>query len=189
MSRRNVIMFNRAARRDPKWNLGGPKRPRRPRRQRAWGPFLGKIALFACVGLLVLPSLSDSVNGFAKAEGDCTPLKIVDGDTIKGLCKGDGFISMRLTGFDTPEIKAKCPQEQWLALKATYALRWKLITASEMVMRAGELDRYGRRLVDVWLDGVPLSRVMIRTGLARAYEGGQRQGWCDAPTRKFFERV
>ena len=40
-------------------------------------------------------------------------------------------------------------------------------------------DRYDRRLAALSLDGEPASRAMVRAGLARAYDGGRRDGWCD----------
>ena len=43
------------------------------------------------------------------------------------------------------------------------------------VLRTGRKDV---ALATVLLDGRPLSAIMVGSGLARAYDGGRRQGWC-----------
>jgi micrococcal nuclease len=84
----------------------------------------------------------------------------------------------RLTGFDTPEFRAECGRELIMAYLATHALRWELWRAGEISVRERGEDRYDRRLAWVTVDGEPLSRRMIDTGLARFYGGGIRRGWC-----------
>ena len=44
--------------------------------------------------------------------------------------------------------------------------------------RIGEMDRYGRRLVRLSLDGRDVGAVLISEGLAVPYRGGRRIDWC-----------
>ena len=63
---------------------------------------------------------------------------------------------------------------------ATYYLRWQLWTAREVVATPRDRDRYDRVLTLMGFDGDLASTRMIRSGLARPYDGGQRRSWCDA---------
>jgi micrococcal nuclease len=40
------------------------------------------------------------------------------------------------------------------------------------------MDRYGRSLARVTVDGEDLAVVMVREGLARPYRGEKRASWC-----------
>ena len=105
---------------------------------------------------------------------------VVDGDTVRMHCPVQGFVSGRLVGFDTPEMNARCPRELGMAVAATYYLRWQLWTAREVVATPRDRDRYDRVLTLMGFDGDLASTRMIRSGLARPYDGGQRRSWCDA---------
>lgn len=41
------------------------------------------------------------------------------------------------------------------------------------------MDRYGRTLARMMLDGLDVAELLIAENLARKYAGGRRQGWCD----------
>ena len=148
---------------------------RRLRRVRRAQAFAG-----TAVALLVLlgPRLGDVVNAGVTRSDGCRIYAIVDGDTVRMHCPGSGFRVTRLTGFDTPEFRAECGRELIMAYLATHALRWELWRAGEISVRERGEDRYDRRLAWVTVDGEPLSRRMIDTGLARFYGGGIRRGWC-----------
>jgi endonuclease YncB( thermonuclease family) len=45
-------------------------------------------------------------------------------------------------------------------------------------MSGSGVDRYGRELRQVFVNGVDVAGVMISAGLARSYDGGKKQGWC-----------
>ncbi len=94
------------------------------------------------------------------------------------ICPASGYERGRLLGFDTPEMKARCPSELYRAIRATYFLKWQLLKAGKISALPRDHDRYGRRLVFVVVDGRPLSDVMIEAGMARPYAGGKRRGWC-----------
>lgn len=108
----------------------------------------------------------------------CRVLRVVDGDTVNMLCPKQGFVAGRLMGFDTPEFKARCPQELARAVAATYVLRWHIWTAREVTATPRGRDKYDRVLTLFAVDGEPIGRTLVEAGLARFYDGGQRKPWC-----------
>lgn len=178
---RKILQFWRGARRHPKWDMGTPpnprgKRPFRPARRAG----RGKVVLFGGVLALVLigPATLDATSLLWRESKGCRVWRVVDGDTVKMLCPKQGLVSGRLLGFDTPEIKAHCPQELARAVAATYALRWRLWTAAEVTATPRGRDRYDRVLTLFAIDGAPVGRSLVEAGLARFYNGGARKSWC-----------
>jgi micrococcal nuclease len=102
-------------------------------------------------------------------------LVVVDGDTIKSPYG----VTYRILGYDTPEtFRAKCDAERELGFAAKARLE-ELIEKEEVkVLESGKLDRYGRSLARVTVNGEDLAVVMVREGLARPYHGEKRQSWC-----------
>lgn len=100
--------------------------------------------------------------------------RVVDGDTIV-TASGE---KVRLMGFDTPEIRGKCPRERELARQATALLR-RLAGSGLKLERRGR-DRYRRTLAVARTPaGEDVAAALIRAGLAHPYEGrGPRGGWC-----------
>lgn len=90
----------------------------------------------------------------AKAE-PCTPLKIVDGDTIHYM-RGTEKIKVRIAGYDAPE------RAQALGKAAT--ARLKTIIQPGPDCNCVKLDRYGRSVCSVTVDGVDVSTAMLRAG-------------------------
>ena len=98
----------------------------------------------------------------------------IDGDTV--AWRGMRY---RLLGFDAPEIEGKCPAEIAKAREAKRALQDMIARAEIIDIRPrGDLDRYGRRLAWLNLDGEDVAQDMIASGLAREYHGAPRRGWC-----------
>ncbi|MBV1868665.1 MAG: thermonuclease family protein [Marinosulfonomonas sp.] len=118
------------------------------------------------------------MNGLIKPHKGCRIVGVTDGDTVRMICPLTGFEKGRILGFDTPEMKARCLSELFKAVAASYYLRWTLLKAKQINALPRDRDKYGRRLVFVNVDDRPISRVMINSGLARSYSGGQRLGWC-----------
>lgn len=133
--------------------------------------------------LVLLPMLADLANAALKrvegAEGECRILRVIDGDTVTLMCPGDGMQSARILGYDTPEkFSPQCLAELVAAERASWALRTLIQKAGRLaVMREG-VDRYGRLLVRLELDGLDVGRAMVRAGHARQYSGGLRGSWC-----------
>ncbi len=103
-------------------------------------------------------------------------IRVIDGDTL-----AIGEQRIRLLGFDAPETHgAKCRAERELAGAAK--LRMQLMVASPervSLVLSGKRDRWGRELGRLTVGGEDAGAVMIREGLAVAYDGrGKRKGWC-----------
>lgn len=111
--------------------------------------------------------------------GKCEVTSVVDGDTVRIFCPHAGYTTARLTGYDTPEVfSPKCISEFWRGIQATWSLRKLLWFADDVDIVLTGTDRYDRRLASMMVDGRNVSGLMISKGLARAYAGGRRGGWC-----------
>jgi len=109
-------------------------------------------------------------------------VRVVDGDTIRVDLPCDLPIvchnqPVRLRGIDTPELRSKCAAERELAQSARAALQAMLENAH---LRLSDIDRdkYGRLLAHVFADDLNVGAKMLSAGLARAYGGDRRKGWC-----------
>jgi micrococcal nuclease len=98
---------------------------------------------------------------------------IVDGDTIRV-----GSERVRLLGYDTAELRSRCDHEHALAEQGAAFLGLLVETAGEMTLCRAGRDRYGRTLAALQIDGRDVAAIMVGSGLARAYDGGRREGWC-----------
>jgi micrococcal nuclease len=101
---------------------------------------------------------------------------VVDGDTIRS----PAGVPYRLIGFDTPEtFHARCAEELSAGLKAKARLEELLASGEVRLIETGKIDRYGRSLATLTIDGVDVAKILIGEGLARPYSGrGQRGSWC-----------
>jgi len=109
-------------------------------------------------------------------------VKVVDGDTIAvkvriwlGL---ELAVDVRVRGIDAPEIRGQCREEAALAAAATDRLIE--LAGGRIVLSQVREDKYaGRVLADVAnAAGADIGAEMLKSGLARPYEGGRRGGWC-----------
>lgn len=112
--------------------------------------------------------------GFCRVGGgnDC----VIDGDTFRL-----GGVKIRIADIDTPETHpARCLREAELGEAATRRLH-ALLNAGPLTLVPidRDIDRYGRKLRKVVVDGHGVGETLIAEGLARRYEGGRRAGWCD----------
>ncbi len=126
--------------------------------------------------VVTMTGLALAVTGCRAPEGaDPATIQVVDGDTIRWQGQ-----RIRLQGFDSPELfSPQCQGELAAARAARDALRARLAVAQRAELKiAPELDRYGRGLARLSLDGEDVARAMIRAGHARPYGGGARPGWC-----------
>ena len=110
----------------------------------------------------------------------CAVTRVVDGDTIKVACS-ESQGNVRLVGFDTPETyQPRCDAEKRLGQQAKGALEKLLRTAYQIDLKRTGIDKYGRVLARVYIDGVDIAKPMIAQGLAVPYDGGKRMNWCQA---------
>lgn len=102
---------------------------------------------------------------------------VIDGDTIEDRADG---VRYRLANIDAPETgdNAKCFRERELGEAAKSAAIKLVRTASDVaVRRTWRIDRYGRRVAFVLVDGRDLGELLVRHGLARPWRGRRRR-WC-----------
>ncbi len=139
------------------------------------------------IGLATMPSPppargeptveAKSENTRARAE---TPrIRVIDGDTLEDM---GADITYRLVNIDTPETgpRARCVAERDLGDRATRQARALISSADDVELRStGRIDRYGRTIAFVLIDGRDLGETLIAEGLARPWRG-RREPWCDA---------
>lgn len=96
-------------------------------------------------------------------------------------------LGVRIRHIDTPEVRSHCAtdaakeHERQLAEKAKLQLTATLQGASTIELRNTGRDKYFRLLADVYADGVNVADQLKAEGLAVAYEGDAKAGWCLSP--------
>lgn len=112
-----------------------------------------------------------------------TVIDVIDGDSLRLRVRiwidQELTVVLRLSGIDTPELRSRCVTEQRAAEKAR-ALTTFLVTGQKVTLTNLRHDKYGGRVLgEVRLsDGRDLAEMLVKANLARAYDGGARQGWC-----------
>ncbi len=80
-------------------------------------------------------------------------------------------------GIDTPEIRTKNDKEKSLGIQARNFVR-ELILGQEIEIKTYKEGKFGRYLVDIYLDdGQKLNDLLVNMGYARRYDGGKREKW------------
>ena len=135
------------------------------------------IALAACVAA---PKKLPISSGATQSSSAFSILDIIDGDTIKISSENTGnIVNARLVGYDTPEtFRAQCVQEKALGEAATSRLQLLLAQAGSIEPKTMGIDKYGRVLLHLTLDGKNVAKTMIAEGFAVPYSGGGRIDWC-----------
>ena len=107
--------------------------------------------------------------------------KFIDGDSFKAMffCKDHDpqEFGVRIKGIDCPEMRGQCEYERKLALKAARFTKSFLRGSKLIDVRTRGVDYYERIRGDVFGDGIPLSKALIDSGLARVYSRG-KASWC-----------
>ncbi|MBP7705149.1 MAG: thermonuclease family protein [Caulobacter sp.] len=100
-------------------------------------------------------------------------IRITDGDTFRIADE-----RIRIANIDTPEMpgRARCDAEAQLALVAKARLG-QLLSGGEIRVARDGVDRYGRTLATVSVDGADVGEQLVREGAARRWEG-HRARWC-----------
>lgn len=97
--------------------------------------------------------------------------KVVDGDTL-WVQRDGGRVKLRLIGIDTPETRD--PRKPVQCFGEAAASRAQSMLAGHQVLletddSQGLLNRYGRELVYIWVDGHLFNLEMIQAGFAHEY--------------------
>jgi len=106
-------------------------------------------------------------------------VSVYDGDTIKALIPLNGVLykwNCRLSGVDTPELRTKNANEKKYGYVVRDILRDKILK-KVVNLQCGELDKYGRLLVTVFLDDQNMNQWLIDNDYAFAYDGGTKRDW------------
>ena len=115
---------------------------------------------FAALTLTVLLLASAALGQEAIVRGRC--VAVVDGDTIKALAAGNELLRVRLSWIDAPEKSQAFGQRSKQHLS-------ELVFGREVELHTHGLDRYGRTLAVVMLDGVDINLEQVRSGMAWCY--------------------
>jgi len=96
--------------------------------------------------------------------------RVYDGDTFRAVGH-DIEIKIRLAGIDAPEMsKKKNESGQPFSNKAKQFLSGMVLNKAVDVQGYG-IDRYGRQLAVVFVDGRNVNLELIKSGLAEVYRG------------------
>lgn len=112
------------------------------------------------------------------AGADCNPvnLRIWDGDTFIIDRKGFPPEKIRIENIDAPEIEGRCSFETSLAKAAKNQLA-DFLSGQRLVLQRSKIDRYGRQIAMVFVDGQNIGVQLIQNNLARSWNG-KREPWC-----------
>lgn len=117
----------------------------------------------------------------------CKVVDVYDGDTVKVVFPMNGNIyrwSVRLTGYDTPEMRPPKNQpnrdeEKKAAYAARDFLKSKVMNDKQLVyIKCGEFDKYGRLLGTLFIkedDEKSVNDLMIEMGHGYIYDGGTKK--------------
>jgi endonuclease YncB( thermonuclease family) len=115
------------------------------------------ILLFICVPVSV----------FA---GQFKVTRVYDGDTFRAIGH-DIEIKVRLVGIDAPEVsKKKNESGQPFSNKAKQFLSGMVLNKTVDIQGYG-IDRYGRQLAVVYIDGKNVNLELVKAGFAEVYRG------------------
>lgn len=85
--------------------------------------------------------------------------------------------------YDAPEIKGACLHEKLAARKAKQEAVVRIRSAKRIELRNIERDKYFRIVADVYLDGSSLAAALVAKDLAKSYDGGKKEDWCQEERR------
>lgn len=107
----------------------------------------------------------------------CEPaeIRVWDGDSIR-LGLTSEAEAVRIFNIDAPEIEGQCAYESDLAQRSKHRLA-ELMAGQRIEINRQGIDRYGRTLAAVTINGVDAGNVLVREGLARTWSG-RREPWC-----------
>lgn len=104
-------------------------------------------------------------------------LSVYDGDTCNILldlgCDVHIKLKCRLYGIDTPELRTKDLDEKKRGYLARDYLRERILNKTVRV-KTYKQEKYGRYLVEIFLDDININQELIENGHAIAYFGGKR---------------
>lgn len=107
---------------------------------------------------------------------------VYDGDSLKLIFPFQGVKykwTCRMNGIDTPEIRSSDKNEKAFAYQVRDFVRAEILKKNINIL-CYCFDKYGRLLVDVYLDdGTCLNKLLVEQKFAFSYDGGKKQLWSD----------
>ncbi|MBL6928379.1 MAG: thermonuclease family protein [Rhodospirillales bacterium] len=110
-------------------------------------------------------------------------VRVIDGDTlvvrVRIWLDQEVETRVRLFGVDTPEIRGKCPEERRMALEARTLI--EQIGGDKVFLHDVRYGKFARRVVArvSSIRSADFATALLKSGLARPYDGKKRQSWCD----------
>ncbi len=109
---------------------------------------------------------------------------IIDGDTFSakvGLENGAEIsVKVRILNIDAPEMSGKCDSEIKWANQSKNKLATLIPVDSQVILTNIKDDKYlGRIDANVSNGNFDVGRAMMDANMARPYNGGKRQPWCN----------
>ena len=108
---------------------------------------------------------------FSIVDGNYPVKYVIDGDTIV-ISTDDGDKKVRLIGVDTPEIESIYRSRECFGEEASNFLKEKLnnqVVYIEFDKTQGDLDKYGRLLRYIWLQGELINKEINLAGYGEEY--------------------
>jgi len=104
--------------------------------------------------------------------------RVIDGDTIDIVFDLGFKVStqqrVRLARIDAPELRSKDPKEREKAQETKKYVENKLKQCKELKVVTYKTGKFGRFLVDIFVDGKNLNNELVEKGLAKRYESKRR---------------
>ena len=141
--------------------------------------------LAACLAVFTLtvgcglawPYLKPSLESAQPDQHQVRVARVIDGDT---LVTADG-LTIRILNIDTAEMppRSQCDAEARLARAAKARLQVLVAGGAVVTLtrEGSDLDRFGRSLRKVRIDGRDVGDVLVGEGLAQRWQGHKSQ-WC-----------
>jgi micrococcal nuclease len=108
-------------------------------------------------------------------------IRVIDGDTLEASIDlgFDTWVkkTLRLKGIDAPETRTKDDNEKARGLQAkAFLLDIMHRCDGQFIVHSLELDKFGRVLADLFIDGhmESVNFMLLNAGLAVEYQGGAR---------------
>jgi micrococcal nuclease len=139
--------------------------------------------IFACCLLLIVAGTCHAFSG------NMTPAfvtKVIDGDTVTVVLEGGAEAQVRYLGIDTPELHHPSRGREEFGKEAA-AVNASFVLGKQVFLERDvqEMDRYGRHLAWVWIDG-PRGPVLINEKLVQL---GYAMPFTLAPNVRHTERI
>lgn len=108
-------------------------------------------------------------------------VKVYDGDTIHlifthPILSDYTRFSCRMYGYNSAEIRTKNLEEKQKGIESRDYLS-KMILDKIVNVHFFKMDKYGRPLIKVMVDGIDVNAQMIELGYGRPYDGTGRKDW------------